>query len=474
MDNLLSRHLKTIHNVLFKKNTEKTLETGLFINVCRIIFFLSLTYLGWGLWKRSLVTSLVAFISMAAHYGFQVSGRNKSSVKDLVSLWVFVAISIITFLWYWLGGVGSVATFLFIMYVCCSIALLEQDKRKYFIVFFIVITLFLAATKIKGNWESLAFQSLDFLRFDFACNTIIIIAIVNFLKTEYEKEKKKADHRNIELGTLNKELKLLNKSLASNIVEKEEAIAILKKTQGELIASEKMASLGKLTAGLAHELNNPLNIIGGTVSPLKEDLRELNDNLRNKVSVDQLLHDEINMLLRDLESNAEKANKIIRNLLDICPASLNSSLHEEFDLVDLVYSLSDIFYEHDSLIKLTTPLQSAPMAGNAYEVRQALTNIVKNGIESIEGNPNGKITVSLSRQSKMWVVTVTDNGNGIEEDILPKVFEPFFSTKEPGEGIGLGLYIAYTSVKKHKGSINMYSRPGMGTVSKLQLPVLNY
>ena len=473
MNNLLTRHRKTIHEVLLKKYTEKPLETRLFINVCRFVFFLSLAYLIYDIYVLAFVGGLVAFISIVAHYGFLLVGRDKTSVKGLVVLFMLVGVVNITFLWFWLGGVNSAATFLFILLTCCGIALLEQDKRKYFIVFFITYILLLATTEFTGNWERLTFK-VDHLRFGFVVNMVIIVAVLDFLKTEYEKKREKADHRNIELGTLNKELTLLNKRLASNIVEKEEAITILKKTQGELIASEKMASLGKLTAGLAHELNNPLNIIGGTISPLKEDLRELNDNLRNKVSVDQLLDDEINMLLRDLESNAEKANKIIKNLLEICPASLNSSQHEEFDLVELTHSLSDIFYEHGSLIKFTTPLQSAPMAGNAYEVRQALTNIVKNGIESIEGNSDGLITVSLSRQSKMWVVTVTDNGNGIEEDILPKVFEPFFSTKEPGEGIGLGLYIAYTSVKKHKGSINMYSKPGVGTVSKLQFPVLSY
>ena len=473
MNNFLTRHRKTIHEVLFKKYTEKPLETRLFINVCRVIFFLSLAYLAYDIYVRALVTSVVSFITLAIHYGFLISGRNKTSVKGLVVLFMLFDVVNITFLWYWLGGASSAATFLFILLICCGIALLEQDKRKYFIGFFIAYILLLSITEFTGNWEGLTFK-VDHLRFGFVVNMVIIIVVLDFLKTEYEKKREKADHRNFELGTLNKELTLLNKRLASNIVEKEEAITILKKTQGELIASEKMASLGKLTAGLAHELNNPLNIIGGTVSPLKEDLRELNHNLRNKVSVDQLLHDEINMLLRDLESNAEKANKIIKNLLEICPASLNSSLHEEFDLVELTHSLSDFFYEHDSLIKFTTPFQNAPMAGNPYEVRQALINIVKNGIESIEGNPEGEITVSLSRQSKIWVVTVTDNGRGIEEDVLPKVFEPFFSTKEPGEGIGLGLYIAYTSVKKHKGSIDMYSRPGEGTVSKLQLPALNY
>ncbi|ADK83690.1 integral membrane sensor signal transduction histidine kinase [Desulfarculus baarsii DSM 2075] len=234
----------------------------------------------------------------------------------------------------------------------------------------------------------------------------------------------------------------------------------LQHREAVLIQSHKMRAVGTLTAGVAHELNNPLNNITITAHVLQEDYDSLDDAERRE-------------MIGDVVAEANRARKIISNLLDFARES--SSRIEPLDLPSL---LRETIYLASNQIKLSgikIELQASDnlprVHGDSQQLRQVFLNLILNAIDA--SAKGGKIQVMLAPADEPHYVAVKviDFGAGIPEHILPSVFDPFFTTKARYKGTGLGLSVSQGIVAKHGGRIMVYSQPGKGATFTVILPV---
>ncbi len=244
--------------------------------------------------------------------------------------------------------------------------------------------------------------------------------------------------------------------------EYKKALDELKATQNQLIQSEKMASLGTLTAGVAHELNNPLNYIVGAHSAISEHLKD--DNT--------LIKEELKEYLSWIKSGTDRATQIVKGL------NLFSRSNDNYDeLCDLKKIINDCLLMLENKFKgridieLNLSSQANQVRGNYGKLHQAVLNVLSNAIDAID--KNGKIKITSQLVKGTLVLTFKDNGSGINKENLKKVLDPFFTTKEPGKGTGLGLYITHTIIEKHNGSIKLTSIPNKGTKVRLKLPKID-
>lgn len=253
----------------------------------------------------------------------------------------------------------------------------------------------------------------------------------------------------------------------SNELEKrvEEKTEELKKTQERILQIEKMASLGKLSATVAHELNNPMAGIL-TYSKL----------IQRKLQNDELSASEKKAILKQLkmiESESDRCGKIIKDLLlfskkqriEIRPHSLNEIVKMAFQLVSHHLELNNIEVKKE--LQPNLPMVNV----DENQIKQMLLALIVNAVEAMEAN--GVLTVStLYKVSEKKVyLSVKDNGRGIPEEVMPHIFEPFFTTKTAVKGFGLGLSVVYGIVQNHRGEIKVDSRPNEGTTFTIKLPI---
>jgi signal transduction histidine kinase len=234
----------------------------------------------------------------------------------------------------------------------------------------------------------------------------------------------------------------------------------LRNREEELLQSKKLASLGVLTAGVAHEITNPLN----NISMIAQTYEELYDKLgpENRIG-----------LMNKVEAETERIREIVKNLLDFSKpkeanlqeADVNAVIRKSLGLVQNMLDVSNI----DTRLHLRKGLP--PVLVDEHQVQQVLVNLVTNAVQAMNGG--GKLVIS-SRHGKgggSVEIAVADTGKGIPPEFLPHVFDPFFSTKGEG-GTGLGLSVSYGIIKNHKGDIRVESKPGVGTTFTLELPAL--
>lgn len=250
----------------------------------------------------------------------------------------------------------------------------------------------------------------------------------------------------------------------------EERTKELKEAQALLIQTEKMAAVGQLAAGVAHELNNPLGgILGYSQFAIEKITRKPRIELTNEdVS-------SYTQYLKDIECQAQRCKTIVQNLLKFARASVEDS----FEPLDLNAVITDtlIFTRHQmdmGKVKLKLELaDSIPsIMGSANQLQQVCTNIILNALQAMpHGGELRIVTGSAQREStKMVQIEFSDTGCGIDQQNLNKIFEPFYTSKKPGEGTGLGLSVSYGIVKDHNGEILADSQPGKGTTFTILVP----
>ncbi|TZF82582.1 histidine kinase [Pedobacter sp. BS3] len=295
----------------------------------------------------------------------------------------------------------------------------------------------------------------------------------------------KVNERTLELKAANEELN--------------EALEDLKQAQTQLVESEKMASLGQLTAGIAHEINNPINFVTSNVNPLKRDVGQLLDVITSleELSVSDLavadkqkridelkeemdfdyLKVEISHLLNGIHEGASRTAEIVKGLRifsrvdedDLKRADINAGLDSTLVIVNNLLN---------NKIKVTKNYADLPLI-ECYpgKLNQVFLNLLTNAIHAIKSvfgdNTGGELTISTYFDADNVFVKITDNGTGMDADTQKKIFEPFFTTKEVGEGTGLGMSIAYNTIKKHNGQIFVESAVGEGTTFILELPIVH-
>lgn len=266
--------------------------------------------------------------------------------------------------------------------------------------------------------------------------------------------------RTDELDASNEELKTINKELLLQKEELQNALNNLNETKNQLIHSEKMASLGILSAGIAHEINNPLNFIQGGIICLDKYLKKhLKDNFDKVAPFINAIYTGVNrasVIVTSLNhySRQEDLPKMgcdMHLIIDNCLIMLQSQLKGKVEIVK--------HYTNKPHVIL----------GNEGKLHQAILNILTNAEQSIEGTGNITITTSVVRNK--FIITITDTGVGIKTESIEKIFDPFYTTKPPGKGSGLGLSITYKIIQEHDGSIQYESVIGKGTKALVKLPI---
>ncbi|MHB2249586.1 ATP-binding protein [Pseudomonas fitomaticsae] len=264
-----------------------------------------------------------------------------------------------------------------------------------------------------------------------------------------------------------------------------------KQLEGQLVQSEKLASLGQLAAGVAHEINNPIGFISSNLGTLDgyfqqllamlgayhtagqnlpaeaaEQLRQLREHLE----LDYLLED-IPTLIRESKEGIGRVGQIVRDLKDFSRvdshqqwqrANLQQGIESTLNIVagELKYK-ADVIKEYQDL----PDIECLPS-----QINQVIMNLVVNAAQAM-GPERGTITLRTGMQGETAIIEVADTGSGIAPEILQKIFDPFFTTKPVGQGTGLGLSLSYGIVKKHGGEISVRSSLGAGTTFRVELPL---
>ena len=234
----------------------------------------------------------------------------------------------------------------------------------------------------------------------------------------------------------------------------------LKEKQEQLIQAKKLASLGTLTSGVAHELNNPLSNISTSAQILLEEIDEDDREHKRK-------------LLNDIESQTERAEIIVRNLLDF--AREREPDYRVQDIGAIVAAAMDLLGNQARLINIEQELKLSPslppVKVDERQLQQVFVNLILNAVQAMPDGGKLEIETGLAASGQEVQVTVTDSGHGIAPENIPRVFDPFFTTKEVGAGTGLGLSVSYGIVEKHGGHISVESEVGRGTTFTVILAV---
>lgn len=265
----------------------------------------------------------------------------------------------------------------------------------------------------------------------------------------------------------------------------------LKSTQSQLLQQEKMASIGQLAAGVAHEINNPMGFITSNlgalgkyterfnsfVAAVDEELAasgvtpELRESLlarKKKLKIDFMLED-IPSLLAETLNGAERVKKIVQDLKGF--SRIDSAEYATVDLNQCLESTINIIGNNlKSGVRLTTEFGAIPnVTCLPQQLNQVFMNLLQNAAQAIEGE--GDIRVRTADDNGNVSVEIADNGCGIAPEHLARIFEPFFTTRPVGKGAGLGLSIAYDIVKKHGGELTVESEVGKGSTFRIRIPL---
>lgn len=279
----------------------------------------------------------------------------------------------------------------------------------------------------------------------------------------------------------------------------DEALNHLKETQSRILQTEKMASIGQLAAGVAHEINNPIGFIGSNLDALgdylkdlkvlmeyywqlKKVLREseqekLSDKIKKQIQtimeyesdieIDYLMKD-IPELLNDCRDGTLRVGRIVGDLKNFAHPGNDKQM-----LVDINKGLESTLNVVNNEIKYKASVikdfgKLARVEGYPQKLNQVFMNILMNAAQAIK--EKGEIRIQTKQQGPNVLITISDNGSGIEKENIPKIFEPFFTTKKIGQGTGLGMNIAYNIIEEHKGHIEVKSLVGKGTTFTITLP----
>ncbi len=272
----------------------------------------------------------------------------------------------------------------------------------------------------------------------------------------------------------------------------------LEEQQAQLVQAEKLASLGQIAAGIAHEINNPMSFVMSNLSTLTQyvsafkaflrcydELEELVgvapegqvaallsriQALREQEDLGFILED-VNELLEDSRQGAQRVKDIVQSLRMF----IRDETGQAPEVVDvnqeLAASLKMMRKEFEGRCEVHCDYgQVPPILGYSTQLNQVFTNLLSNAAQAIEAR--GEIRVSSFQEGDGVVVKISDTGHGMCKEVLARLFTPFFTTKQPGKGTGLGLSISYGIISRHKGRIEVQSEPGKGTTFTVRLPVM--
>jgi two-component system NtrC family sensor kinase len=244
----------------------------------------------------------------------------------------------------------------------------------------------------------------------------------------------------------------------------------LEKAQASLIHSERLASLGQLSAGVAHELNNPLQIMKSEYSLIKDILADLERDIKFPDPKDL---DFVKDSVEQIGLQIDRCKKIIDGLLKFARKPETSI--RNVDLPPFIREVVSMVENRAQLENIRTTFAFDPdlpqFKTDPTQLQQVFFNLLNNAIDALKGRPNGEIRIGVSREDESIIVSVADNGCGIAPENLEKIFLPFFTTKPVGQGTGLGLSTSYGIIENLGGKITVSSKLNEGTVFTVRLPL---
>ncbi|MEG8945709.1 ATP-binding protein [Rosettibacter firmus] len=260
------------------------------------------------------------------------------------------------------------------------------------------------------------------------------------------------------------EIDILADKFNQMIVRLDQAYQDLQKAQSTIIQSEKLATVGTLTAGLAHEINNPVAGLQNCIRRIKNDPSNIQQSIK---------------YLNMMEAAIDKIEKVVSNLLNF--TRRQSTDFEKLSINEIIENslllVSHRFENAKISITKNLPLNLPAIRANKNQLEQVILNLFINAIDAIEEKSKTqpqcekRINISATSDNYFLIIKIEDSGSGIPENLLDKIFDPFFTTKQPGKGTGLGLSIVYNIIESHNGKIRIESKEGKGTSVIISIPV---
>ena len=282
----------------------------------------------------------------------------------------------------------------------------------------------------------------------------------------------------------------LEQKVQERTLELEKANNELKEAQAMMVHSEKMRSLGELVAGIAHEINNPINFIYGNIMILDKYNKDMFDliekyieneeslapekrieieKLKNEIDID-FLKDDIKELIRSCVEGTERTKNIILDLKNF--SRMEEMVMTQFDIpkeIDTTLNILNNKYKNRITVHKNYEENLPKIEAYGGQLNQVFMNILDNAAAAIEGN--GDVYIDVKRLGDNVEIKFKDTGKGIKKENLSKVFDPFFTTKPVGQGTGLGMSISYRVIQNHYGSINVESEVGQGATFTIVIPI---
>jgi len=304
---------------------------------------------------------------------------------------------------------------------------------------------------------------------------IVVFMLIAFILYRNNRNRKKAHEQ---LQKQKEEIEVQKRNVEETLIE-------LKSTQQQLIQSEKMASLGELTAGIAHEIQNPLNFVNN----FSEVNREMIDEATEEIDKGNI--DEVKNILNDIKENESKINHhgkragaIVKGMLQHSrksegkkePTDINALCDEYLRLSYHGLRAKEKSFNADFKIDFDKSIGKINIV--PQDIGRVLLNLFNNAFYAVnekqktaDNNYKPRISIQTKKINDRIEIRVSDNGNGIPQNIIDKIFQPFFTTKPTGQGTGLGLSLSYDVIKAHGGEIKVESKDGEGSEFIIHLPI---
>lgn len=403
------------------------------------------------------------------------------------------------------ASIGSLLT----IYIAYKIGRQGYRPANYFLVAWTIFLLSVVVFVLR-NFNILPYNDVTF--YALQIGSALEVTLLSFALADkiniYRKEKEESQLQALRISQENEkiireqnvmlEVKVEERTHELNLSNQElnSALTELKNAQTQLVDAEKMASLGQLTAGIAHEINNPINFVSSNIKPLRRDIEDIQaliakyegviaqnaiddkfeevKKFKKELDYDYLTH-EIDVLLKGMADGAGRTVEIVKGLKSFSRLDESdlkyANINEGIDSTLII--LSSTFRGKINIVRELGEIPEIECF--AGKLNQVFMNIINNAAQAVltahANDDEGKVVIKTQPSGDGVSIHIIDNGVGMTEEVRSKIFDPFFTTKKAGEGTGLGLSIVYSIIELHKGSIEVKSELGVGTEFIITLPL---